>query len=65
MGRTISAVVYADVKVHETCESIVHLCRLHRVVMDGQWVPADVLFFYKTLPLRTRAQGRACHACDE
>lgn len=45
--------------------SIVHLSRLHRVVMDGRWVPTDVLFFYKTLPLRTGAQGRVCHACDE
>lgn len=33
--------------------------------MDGRWVPADVLFFYKTLPLRTAAHWRACHTCDE
>lgn len=43
----------------------VRVCRLHRVVMDGRWVPADVLFFYKTLPLRTAEQGGACHTCDE
>ena len=54
-----------QLKVHEICGSSVHLCRLHGVVMDGRCVPADVLFFYKTLPLRTGAQGRACHACDE
>lgn len=66
----MSVEVYADNKyvaqrVHEICESIIHLCRLYGVVMDGRRVPADVLFFYKTLPLRTGAQGRVCHACDE
>lgn len=51
--------------VYGICEFIVCLCRLRRVVMDGWRSPADVLFFYKTLPLRTGAQGRACHVRDE
>lgn len=46
-------------------KSRVRLCRLREVVMDGRRVPADVLFFYKTLPLCTAVQGSACHACDE
>lgn len=33
--------------------------------MDGRRVPADVLFFYKTLPLCTAVQGSTCHGCDE
>lgn len=46
-------------------KSSVRLCRLRGVVMDGRRVPADVLFFYKTLPLRTAVEGSACQACDE
>lgn len=66
--RVVSARAYAGSEHDCECMksmSPLCVCRLHGAVMDGQWVPADVLFFYKTLPLCSRAQGRVCHACDE